>query len=454
MWSYVALYTVFSWIVRTNATLTGLYFIGGAAVVVGFAILLGAQVERRRFGPVRVAPEGQPALTTLVGTVAQRSGLPVPDRIWITSGAAVTAVVRRRRQLCIGLPLAVALSESQLQAAVARELSVMSHGRLVVQLYRAWAEAKVRVAQLDETATPKRRDVRMISALDAFGTEIALAADRTAATAIGVTEAIAAAAREQYLDLDFRVFSRSTFGVLLPRIKRRRFKIEDLHDGWARCARAGAGMPDVTGADLGSWEDRPYFAPMVSSIAGQLMTVRPSMDAVALGALTTKEQRRLATACMPQHVRKQRRTWCTFATAPSEVWRRDIMATADGVWTAVTQVLGHRPADAAEAADVVRTRLVDVCIAQGWAESADDINATSAPVNMWIELLEGALVEQGWLRTDPAVPGNMRSPAGRILAGRDVAVRALTDDEAYAELRDLLARTGERAAAGPVPAAG
>ncbi len=136
----------------------------------------------------------------------------------------------------------------------------------------------------------------MISALDAFGIEIALAADRTAATAIGVNEAIVAAAREQYLDLDFRVFTRGTLMVLRPRIKRRRYKIEDLHDGWVRCARAGAGMPDVTGADLGSWADRPYFAPMVGSIAGQTVTVRPSTDAVALGALTTNEHRRLATA--------------------------------------------------------------------------------------------------------------------------------------------------------------
>ncbi len=154
---------------------------------------------------------------------------------------------------------------------------------------------------------------------------------------------------------------------------------------------------------------------------------------------------------MPEPIRKQRRTWCTFATAPAELWRRDIVATAEGLWDAVAEVLGRRPVDAAEAADVVRTRLVEVCIAQGWAESADDINATSAPVNMWIELLEGTLVEQGWLRVDPAVPGDMRSPAGHVLRGRDLAVRALTDDDAYAELRALLAT---RTAIGVVPAAG
>ncbi len=158
-WSYVAIYVVFSWIVRTHATLTGLYFIAAGAAVFVLMMIFNAQVERRRFGPVSVTPDRQPALTALVGAVAQRVGLPVPDRIWIASGAEVTAVVTRRRELRIGLPLAVALSESQLQAAVARELSVMSHSRLVVQLYRVWAAAKIRVALLDgdgEAETARR----------------------------------------------------------------------------------------------------------------------------------------------------------------------------------------------------------------------------------------------------------------------------------------------------------
>jgi hypothetical protein len=431
-------YAAANWVVRLHATRSGLLLLIGVLVIVVAASAFASADGRRRYGPIRVLSDQQPGLVTLVADTARQMNVVEPDRIWIVADARVTAVVARRRDLYVGLPLLLTLSDTELRALAAHELSIMSRPRRAVQLYRAWAAARARVDVTDGVSKVRRRDVRLVAALDGLATEIGVAADHAAAVAVGRNDAMVAVARADYLGLDFSFFVTLLTANLGPRIDGKLLKIEDVHDGWLRRCRAGAGLPALDIAEFDAWWPFPFFATIPRSAIGRMLTVTPSAHPIAVDPVTVLARQRLSAALMPDRPRKQRRQWCTFATAPAELWRREAESLASDVVAAVTTVLGREPVDRAEAADVVRTRVIDVCIAQGWATTSEDVSVVRATVSMWLELLEGALLGTGWLRVDPVVPGILRSPAGQVLDGRDLTDCAMTDDAAYADLRGML----------------
>ena len=316
--------------VRLHATRSGLLLFGVLVIIVAVSVVAAAYGGRRR-GPIRVLSDQQPGLVTLVADTARQMNVVEPDRIWIVADARVTAVVSHRRDLYVGLPLLLTLSDTELRALAAHELSIMSRPRRAVQLYRAWAAARARVELADGGSKARRRDIRLVAALDGLGTEIGLAADHAAAAAVGRSDAMIAVARADHLGLDFSIFVSLVTADLGPRIDGKLFKIEDVHDGWLRRCRAGAGLPALDIAEFDGWWPYPFFASIPRSAIGRMLTVTPSAHPIAVDPVTVPARRRLSAALMPDRLRKQRRRWCMFATAPAELWCRAAESSASDV---------------------------------------------------------------------------------------------------------------------------
>ncbi|HEY2673462.1 MAG TPA: hypothetical protein VGJ07_24250 [Rugosimonospora sp.] len=399
--------------------------------VVARFVPAGAPVTARR----------QPQMHALVVEVAARMGLPAPDRIWLGHEAAVSGRMGAgRRELVLGLPAAYALSRPELTALVEHELAVLASERpsLAIRLYRRWAESMDDIAVLDDGKRPSRRDAAVAQALGAFAGAVERRADG------GLTDAHVAARafiRHARIDDDYELFRILRHDELRKRVGLRRYRIEDLHDGWRRRAVAGADLPawDVDPDEATAVGRRhPGLRAAAKDLVGQPLDFMPAPDAVPLSPLTSRERRRLATKASPDARRDSSRRWRTFEAAPAQVWRRAAARDARSLLDAVAGVLGHEPHTRVEAAEVLRTRPVEVARADGHPDS-DDLDIGRLQAVGWLDLLEDALLGQGWVRADPAVPGVLRGPDGAPLNGPELGRRAVTDPFAYAELLRLLA---------------
>jgi hypothetical protein len=87
----------------------------------------------------------------------------------------------------------------------------------------------------------------------------------------------------------------------------------------------------------------------------------------------------------------------------------------------VALLLGRQPADAAEVVAVLTTRTREFA-ALGGGDGAD---ATAAPA--LLAVFEGALLQRGWHRADPVLPGVLVSPTGKKVDGRTLDAAAVTE---------------------------
>lgn len=388
---------------------------------------------------LRVTEHEQPHLHALVRDAVARLRVPAPDRVWLGHGATVAGQVRLgRRELVIGLPVAYALSRSELAALVEHELTVLDTERawLSVPLYRRWDESMDDTVALDEGESPRRRDARVLEVLGPLGGAVEQRAD-AARTDPGA--AARALIRQERVGVDYGLFRTIVVGEFASG-GLRSHRIEDLHDGWCRRFAAGAGVSfGVIDPDEAAMLARrhPLLQAAAQALVGQELPDGLDPAAIEVVTLSRRQRRRLAAQEMPP--RNRGGSWRTFQTAPQRVLRRAASQDARRVLDAVEEVLGRAPAGRAEAADVVRSRPVEVALAATPELEADDIDASKAKAVDWLDLLEDALFDRGWVRADPVVPGILRDRGGAHLDGRDLVRRATSDPFAYAELRRLLA---------------
>jgi hypothetical protein len=391
---------------------------------------------------VAVTGSRQADVHALVRETAGERGLPMPDRIWLDQDTRVIGRVRHgRRELVIGLPVAYVLPRSELTALVAHELSVLATpgSTLAVRLYRRWAAAVERSAYLGGRSCSSQKDAAVQEAFGALGEAIERQADG------GLPDAqIAALAvlRLKPIRVDFEFFHTLTLNELTEPVGHRRYAIEDIHDGWRRRVAIRGGY--LTGLYVDAEHAvavgrcHPGLNAAARALVGRPLEVTVPVDAVPVSQLSRWERRLLARmACIDQRWHRRRR-WRTFQTAPAEIWRRAATARARRPREAVAKVLGREPADSAEAAEVIRTRPIDVAL--GWNPDwkAEDIDPDRIRAAFSLDLLEDALLGHGWLRADPAVPDLLRAADGTELDGRELTARAASDSSAYAELLRLL----------------
>lgn len=385
---------------------------------------------------VPITEYGQPQLDALVCDAVARLGVPAPDRVGLGHESTVVGRVRLgRRELVVGLPIAYALSRAELTALVEHELTVLATGRawLSLPLYRRWCESMDDTGTLDEGESPRRRDAYVLKVLGPLGGAVEQRADAALSDPCAAALALL---RQERVDFDYELFCAvfaGRFGAGL-----RPHRIEDLHAGWRRHLAAGAGAPFgmVDEDEVAAVARRhPRLQAAARAVIGQDPPDGPDPDAIEVAVLSRRQQRRLAGQEMPRY---QGGSWRTFQTAPQRVWRRAVARDARQVLDAVAEVLGREPAGRAEAADIVRNRPVEVALAAAPDCDAGDIDPSRARAADWLDLLEDALFDRGWVRADPVVPGILRDPDGERLDGTDLVRRATTDPFAYVQLRRLL----------------
>jgi len=366
---------------------------------------------------VPVGEADQPALHGLAVQAATDAGAAQP-RVWLDGKPEVTVHTGRRPCVHIGLPLVYALSETELRGLVAHRLAPLGFARprLVKRLHHAWHEAREEAA--DRGGRPTRRHAALLARAARFADKVDRYADAVPVPLLGLRRSALMFARAEMASLAFTEYEATVALVAL----RRGYAVSDLHDGWRRLLSLG-GIGE-TGWDSDLAEElaarHPRLAQAINALGAEDVELDHPQGTVELAPLAPGVQRRLAgTVLLPPGWRRMR--WRTLDQVPQDVWRQRAVEEAAAVSADVALLLGRQPADAAEVVAVLTTRTREFAALGG----DDGSDATAAPA--LLAVFEGALLQRGWHRADPVLPGVLVSPAGEKVDGRTLDAAAVTE---------------------------
>jgi hypothetical protein len=396
-------------------------------------VVTGTLVVSITFPPgVRVRESDQPELFALVHDVAARAGFRPPNRVWLTNESSVKAAARLgRRELLMGWPLLVCLTEPELRSLIAHELALLQlpRARSAISLVRQWSKA---VADIESETNGSR--VRTLEAdLRSIGQTASAVGDAAAISAAGsAAVAVRALVVSDLANGHYWSFVRDTAAPRprwrwlwdAPRV------IEDIDDGWRRTLVHSwndwlneLDEDDLVAAAVAA---HPTLAAAFGGAAGGLGVIGPP-PASPMPAPSPRLRRRLVRRRATSFAR-----WYTFASAPPRWWVDRAWAEAEDTRRDVTAVLGRRPVDDLEAIDVYLNR-GDEVLDQTWKRLAVKLNApelgiedeadegedpppeTWEPGPVFCALAEHALLVRGWRLEHPALRGILIGPYGQRL---------------------------------------
>jgi hypothetical protein len=364
---------------------------------------------------VRVRKTNQPALHALALQAATDAGTPVPPRVWLDGEPAVTVHAGRRPCVHIGLPLVHALSETELRALVAHRLAPrgFSRLRLVSRLHRAWHHVREEAA--DQGRPPGPRRSRLLAQAARFADKVDRYADAVPVPLLGLRRTALMLARAETVSLELTYYLATTVQVAVDN----GYLVTDLHDGWRRLLDLGGVGETAWGGEVAEElaARHPRLAPAITALGAEPVSLDHPQGTAPLAPMAARVQRRLARPVLGpeadwRRVLWRRARWRTLDEVPPDVWRRNAVQIAAGVTANVAVLLGRAPADVAEVVTVLTTRPRELAALDG----GDPANATAAPA--LLAVFEGALLERGWRRADPVLPGVLVSPAGKEVDGR------------------------------------